>query len=152
MIKDALPDQLVVNDDQIIQIFKYTENVVCEYDHVLDLIPQVWSGQRHLYKPHRDSQETPIQVDLVLHIGMNPDYDGFSLETRARRDGYEQPGQDGRPLPPSALKGLPSELHPAFDLDGVLMRMKQRLPVSAFSWGSACFLRQCPSLRPLSLP
>lgn len=151
MIKDALPDQLVVNNDHIIQVFKYTENVVCEYDHVLHLMPKVWSGQRHLYKPHRDPQEPPIQVDLVLHIGMNPDYDGFALETRARRDGYEQPGQDGRPLPTSTLKGLPSELHPAFDLDGVLKRVEQRVPVSDFSCRSARFASQCPSVRPFSL-
>lgn len=130
MIKDALPENLTVSKNHTIEIFKYTEDVVSTYDFVLRMVPQVWSGQRHLYRPRSNVDEAPIHVDLVLHIGLNPDHDGFSLETRARRHGYDQPGEDGVRLPSSALEGMPSELRPSFDLEVVKTQVATRVPVS----------------------
>ena len=69
------------------------------------LIYQLWSGKRSVYQPQYPGQK-PIEIGLMLHIGMRPGDNCFCFEKIARRDGYDQPGTDGVYLPPGeAEKG-----------------------------------------------
>ncbi|KAL8635596.1 MAG: hypothetical protein Q9228_006927 [Teloschistes exilis] len=71
-----------------------------------------------------DSASTkPVEIDLIVHIGMHPDSEGYFLEKRARRGKYEQPGDDGRFLARDALKRLPEKFLVGLNLDGIAARV-----------------------------
>lgn len=148
MIKNVLPDKLAVSASHTIETLRYSEDVICKYEFVQRMMPQVWSGQRHFYtpplcSPDPDGASSPVHVDLALHMGMDPGRDGFSLETRARRDGYAEPGEDDVYLSSSqssALEDMPAVRRPSFDLDSVRARVALRVDVSAL--GSPAFTRK----------
>lgn len=99
----------------------------------MDIIPTLWNGSKKVYDPDAKEGET-IYIDAMLHMGMNfRDY--WCVETRARRDGYDWVGDDGVPLPKhnggegGRWEGLPEVLTPAFDIDNIVQRLHQELPV-----------------------
>lgn len=128
MIRDGLPDTLVGHDKSNINILRYPKDIVCKYMDALSEVPKIWSGKREEFEP-QDGAKGRVHIDALIHIGMNPGSSAYSLEKRARRDGYEEPGEDGVYLPPSTFNGLPEELHPWFDLDDVAHRLSKELPV-----------------------
>lgn len=99
----------------------------------MDIIPELWSGQKEVYEPGCDERKK-IHIDAMLHLGMNfADY--WQVEKRARRDGYDWVGDDGVPLPKhnggrgGRWEGLPEVLTPIFDVDDVVRRLQEELPV-----------------------
>ncbi|KAI9808924.1 MAG: hypothetical protein M1827_007149 [Pycnora praestabilis] len=67
-----------------IRILTPSSPIRVSYTSVLATLPQI-------YKQHPD-------VDIVLHIGMAGGRNYYTLETKARRDGYEMKDVDGRVL------------------------------------------------------
>lgn len=128
MIRDGLPDTLVGHDKSNINILRYPKDIVCRYTDALGEVPKIWSLKREEFEP-QDGAKGHVHIDALIHIGMNPVSSAYSLEKRARRDGYEEPGEDGVYLPPSTFNGLPKELHPWFDLEDVAHRLSKELPV-----------------------
>ncbi|KAL9576431.1 MAG: hypothetical protein Q9212_007103 [Teloschistes hypoglaucus] len=131
-IRDNLPHHLIRKDKPPIHILKYPHNINCIYTEVLNLTPQLWSGTPSIYDPESMSTK-PVEIDLMVHIGMHPDPEGYFLEKRARRGKYEQPGDDGRFLARDALKGLPKKLLVGLDLDGIAARVAESLGVVGVS-------------------
>ncbi len=135
MVRDRIPDRMTRKGKLPINILRYPHDIHCAYEDVLALIPELWSGKRSVYQPDSPSgKEMPI--DLMIHIGMNSAEErNYVIEQRARRDGYEQPGEDGKYLPPDALKGLPEEMFVGFDVEDIVARVAKSLPVSVYiSW------------------
>ncbi|EEU44562.1 uncharacterized protein NECHADRAFT_101749 [Fusarium vanettenii 77-13-4] len=121
-VKLALPDRIEREGRVPIKIIKYHtdfRNVIRD----MDIIPQLWIEDKRVYEP--DAKEgKKIHIDAMLHLGMNfADY--WQVEKRARRDGYDWTGDDGVPLPShngdkgGRWEGLPDQLRPVFDVDGI---------------------------------
>ncbi|KAI4251307.1 MAG: hypothetical protein LQ352_004924 [Teloschistes flavicans] len=140
-IRDGLPKQIIRKDRPSIHILKYPRNINCIYTEVLELCPQLWNGKRSVYEP--DSASTkPVEIDLMIHIGMHPDAEGYFVEKRARRGRYEQPGDDGRFLARDALKGLPERFVVGLDLDGIVARVMKSVGVGLL-FGGECLTALC---------
>ena len=128
IIRDALPNRIERTGETTITILKYPQNIPCTYSEVRPLISQLWSGRRSVYQPQR-SDEEPLEINLMLHIGMRPSENCFCLEKVARRDGYDKPGNDGIYLPAGDAEtggiwgGLPERLTPDLDIDRVAARI-----------------------------
>lgn len=127
-IRDNLPRHLIRKDKPPIHILKYPHNINCIYNEVLNLVPQLWSGNLSVYDPGTASTKL-VEIDLMVHIGMHPDSKGYFLEKRARRGKYEQPGDDGSLLARDALKGLPEKFLVGLDLDGIAARVAESVGV-----------------------
>lgn len=103
----------------------------------MDIIPTLWNGNKRVYDPDAKEGES-IYIDAMLHMGMDFS-DNWFVESRARRDGYDWVGDDGVPLPKhnggqeGRWKGLPEVLTPVFDIDSVIQRLHQELPVIYFT-------------------
>lgn len=56
----------------------------------------------------------------------------FGFETRARREGYKEPGDDGMYVDSAELEkeGLHAELYPKFDVEVAYEHVKSLFPVS----------------------
>ena len=71
----------------------------------------------------------------MLHLGMSSS-DYWRIEKIARRDGYDWVGDDGIALPKhnggkgETWEGLPEELMPVFDVEGVAQQLHDQLSVS----------------------
>jgi hypothetical protein len=128
MIRNGLPNHISRPGKPPIRIHKYPHDIVCKYTEVLQLMPQLWGGKRAVFDPNGMPDEK-VSIDAMVHIGMNPASNDYLFEKRARRDGYEEPGDDGVYLSPDALEGLPEELHTGFDLEGIAAQVKRSLPV-----------------------
>ena len=128
MVRDGLPTLLTRRNKPPITILKYPYDIKCIYDEVLALTPELWSGKRSVYELDSSSQKT-VNIDLMLHIGMHPDDDVYFFEKRARRGKYEHAGEDGKLLSRDALKGLPDVLFVEFDVENVVARVAESLPV-----------------------
>lgn len=127
-VRDGLPSQITRNDKPPINIIRYPHDINCIYTELLDLTPQLWNGKRSVYEPGSDSTK-PLEIDLMIHIGMHPDDDVYFLETRARRGKYEHSGDDGKFLSREALKGRPEILLVGFDIEDVAARVRRSIPV-----------------------
>lgn len=82
-MRDGLPSQIIRKDKSPINILKYPHDVNCVYDEVLALGPELWSGRRSVYELGSKSEKR-VDVDLMIHLGMHPDEEGFFVEKRAR--------------------------------------------------------------------
>ncbi|KAL8820819.1 MAG: hypothetical protein Q9223_001043 [Gallowayella weberi] len=123
----GLPDYIPLKHKPPINILKYPYEINCIYTELLSLAPQLWNGKRSVYEP--DSASTkPLEIDLMIHIGMHPDDDVWFFEKRARREKYELPGDDGKFLPKEALKGQPERLSVGFDVDDIATRVRRSIP------------------------
>lgn len=139
MVRDALPNTLSGLDETTIQIIKYHRDVPCIYTDVLSIHLQrtLWSGKRAVYFPDSEDDET-VHVDLMLHVGMRPSKDHCCVEKFARREGYEQRGEDGKYLDGAITKErgycehVPEILKPVFDVEKAVARLEKDLPVSFF--------------------
>ncbi|KAL8941406.1 MAG: hypothetical protein Q9216_002251 [Gyalolechia sp. 2 TL-2023] len=127
-IRDDIPTNITRKGKPAINILKYPRDINCIYAELLALAPELWSGKRSVYEPGSRSEKM-LEIDLMIHIGMHPDDEDFFLETRARRERYELPGDDGKYLNRDALKGLPERLGVGFDIEHVAANVRRALPV-----------------------
>jgi hypothetical protein len=131
-VKAKLPDRIEREGRIPIKIIKYPvdfRNVFTD----MDIIPKLWNRDRGVYDP--DSKEgDQIYIDAILHLGMNFS-DIWRVEERAHRDGYDWVGDDGVPLPKhnggegGRFEGLPEVLRTMFDVDDIVRRLHEELPV-----------------------
>ncbi|KAL8951005.1 MAG: hypothetical protein Q9222_002981 [Ikaeria aurantiellina] len=128
-VRDGLPSHIVRKNHPPIHILKYPHDINCIYTEVLSLVPQLWSGQPSVFEPGSASTK-PLEIDLMIHIGMHPDDDGWFLEKRARRGKYEQPGDDGKMLARDALRGHPEKLFVDFDVEDLATKVREMVNVS----------------------
>ena len=137
MVRDALPEVIEREDKRKIRIFKYARVTRDTYEDVRRVSKEIWGGQRSLFlpKPQSDETEEKLDVSLILHLGMvalgwRPDQ--FRFETVARRDGYELPGDDGQHVDSKELEelGLPKTLATSFDVKAAWRKVKEKYPVS----------------------
>lgn len=95
---------------------------------------KVWAGKRKhfLPKPDAGEEDTTIDIDFVVHLGMELREETFGLETQARRDAYDKPGTDGKYLEtnPFTEKGLPEVLNTSFDVHAAWEKVHKQFPVS----------------------
>lgn len=137
MVRDALPESIERAGKRKIRIYKYARVTRDTYEDVRRVSKEIWGGQRSLFspKPQADETEENIDVSLILHLGMvalgwKPDQ--FRFETVARRDGYELPGDDGQHVDSKQLKelGLPKSLATSFNIEAAWQKVKAKFPVS----------------------
>lgn len=89
-------------------------------------------SSHHPHAKSKPPQSRPI-YDIVLHLGMAPGRDFFTLETCAHRDGYRRKDALGELLEGDYWKqkyDAPKILHTGFDTKDVLKRWKSGLEVS----------------------
>lgn len=131
-VKLKLPDRIEREGRTPIKVIKFHtdfRNVITD----MDIIPTLWNGKKEVYDPTCKEGEK-IHIDALLHLGMNFS-DIWTVEKRARRDGYEWVGDDGVPLPKNngekggRWEGLPEELRPVFDVDRIVEGLHRVLPV-----------------------
>lgn len=132
MIRDALPERIVRDDQTVIEILKYPYNIYCSYTDILERYPTLWNGQRSVYEPNASADvDERVHIDIMIHMGMAPTDERYRFETRARRDGYHAPGDDGVYIAKDALAGLPEELHTDFNVEDAVAEIQTALGVSA---------------------
>lgn len=129
MVRDGLPALIARNDEPPISILRYPHDIECIYTDVLALTPELWSGKRSVYELDNISSHKTVSIDLMLHIGMHPDNSGYFFEKQARRGKYERAGEDGKLLSRDALKGEPDRLFVELDIEGVVARVANSMPV-----------------------
>lgn len=138
MVRDALPEAMEQTNKRKIKIFKYARVTRDAYEDVRRVSKEIWSGQRALFLPRPEPNDTEekVEISVILHLGMvalgwAPDQ--FRFETIARRDGYELPGDDGQHVDSKQLKelGLPESLATSFDIEAAWRKVKEKFPVSA---------------------
>ncbi|KAL8670304.1 MAG: hypothetical protein Q9224_007683 [Gallowayella concinna] len=135
MVRDALPDLIERAGKRNIKIFKYARVTRDTYEDVRRVSKEIWSGQRSLFLPKSQADETDekLDVSLILHLGMVAlgwEIDQFRFETVARRDGYELPGDDGQHVDSKALEelGLPKTLTTCFNIEAAWRNVKAKFP------------------------
>ncbi|KAJ5959312.1 uncharacterized protein N7479_006462 [Penicillium vulpinum] len=144
LVRDALPDAIDRPNKPIIRILKYDRDTIDTYADVRQVSREIWGGNSSFFRPpvHTDGSSSSgngssqsndhVEIDLILHLGMVAfDYPQiFSFETIARRDGYELPGDDGKPVDSQELKqlGLPDALVTAFDVEAAWRKVKEQFP------------------------
>lgn len=107
------------------------------YDDVRRVSREIWSGRRSFFLPSakQEEQDSKLDIDFIVHLGMEVRDGFFGFETRARRDGYDQPGDDGVYVDSKGLaeEGLPKELFPRFDVKAAFKTVKENYPVCSSS-------------------
>jgi len=129
MVRDQMPNMLSSPGLPHINIIKYPHDVICKYDAVLDLVPKLWSGRKSVYYPDA-SEDERLHVDAMIQIRMHPEATDYIFETRARRDGYDEPGEDGKHLDPGLLEDGPAELQPDLGIPEIAGNIAKALQVS----------------------
>lgn len=128
LVHDGLPSHIVRKNRPPISILKYQYDINSIYSEILALGPELWNGKRAVHEPGSASEKA-LEIDVMVHIGMHPDYEMYFVERRARRERYEHAGGDGRLLAKNALKGQPEKLFVGFDVDELARRMVGMLGV-----------------------
>ncbi|CAI4215891.1 unnamed protein product [Parascedosporium putredinis] len=129
MIRDRLPQSIDRPGKRCIRILQHPVDTPCTYTFGIEAMAEIWDG-----KAIGKGQAGPSAVDLALHMGMRPSYPGYCFETRARRDGYKHPGEDGQYFPQEIVQGdapwaqLPEVLFSGFDIPQMLSVVGERLP------------------------
>ncbi|KAJ5505789.1 hypothetical protein N7453_004746 [Penicillium expansum] len=120
LVRDALPDAIDRPNKPIIRILKYDRDTLDTYADPVHTDGSSSQGNDH------------VDIDLILHLGMVAfDYpQTFTFETIAHRDGYELPGDDGKPVDSEELKqlGLPETLATTFDVEAAWRKVKAQFP------------------------
>ena len=77
-------------------------------------------------------EDSEVDIDFILHLGMEVRDEAFGFETLARRDGYEKPGDDGEYVNSDELRseGLPQVLHTKLDVKAAAREVERLFPVS----------------------
>ncbi|KAI4190991.1 MAG: hypothetical protein L6R41_000441 [Letrouitia leprolyta] len=130
-IRNSIPSTISRKGKPPIKTVKYPHDIKCTYTELLVLAPELWNGKGSVYEPDSNSEKV-LEIDLMIHMGMHPNDEGFFLEKRARREKYELPGDDGKFLNRDALKVLPGRLDVGFDVEDVAAKMRRCLPVGGF--------------------
>jgi hypothetical protein len=115
-------------------IRKYARVTRDTYTDVRRVSKEIWSGQRSLFLPELAAGEDDniLDIDFILHLGMEVRDEFFGFETRARRKGYE-PEDDGIHVDSAGLtdEGLPEELCPKLDVEAAYEHVKSSFPLSS---------------------
>lgn len=132
LVHDALPDLIKRPGKRDVVIRKYKRVTVDTYDDVRQVSKDIWSGRRSFFlpKPKQEDEDSHVDIDFIVHLGMEVRDGFFGFETRARRDGYDQPGDDGVCVDSKGLaeEGLPEELFPRFDIKAAFKTVKEKYP------------------------
>ncbi|OAQ97898.1 hypothetical protein LLEC1_07353 [Akanthomyces lecanii] len=132
LVLDALPELIVREGKKNIRVRKLAQDSLDTYTDVRSVSRKVWAGKRKDFMPLSDAvdEDTTIDIDFVVHLGMELREETFRLETRARRDVYDKPGSDGEYLGtnPFAEKGLPEVLETAFDVHAAWDKVHREFP------------------------
>lgn len=120
----------------------------------MDRVTELWTGKRALFGPEQheagtDGDDT-LRIDAMVHVGINiSDY--WTVEAVAKRDGYDWVGCDGNALPArngevgGRWYGLPICLMPTFDVDAVVKKVGEEVPVSCCCVVCCRYCRPCCS-------
>jgi len=137
-VRDILPKNIARPGKPVINIFKYPDGVPCIYSWVIDMTRKLLSGDRSMLFPEnlcRDGE--PFQPDLIVHLGMKGrPQPGYVFETLARKEGYNEPGQDDIPFPREMTEpggewaSLPDKLFTDLDVQGIRDAVLAAVPVS----------------------
>jgi hypothetical protein len=115
-------------------IHKYARVTRDTYTDVRRVSKEIWSGQRSLFLPPlvAGEKDNTLDIDFILHLGMEIRDDFFGFETRARREGYEKPGDDEVYVDSAELakEDLPEELFPKLDIKLAYKHVESLFPVS----------------------
>jgi hypothetical protein len=137
MVRDALPHRIERAGKPDIRILKYARATLDSYEDIRRVSKEIWQGDRSIFIPSPKSEEenSDLAVDVILHLGMEIRKEEFCLETRARRDGYEKPGEDGKYIDPDHFKDtdLPPVLSTGFDVEAAFEKVHAKFPVSRAS-------------------
>jgi hypothetical protein len=115
---------------------------------VRKLVPELWDGKHNGYvrggsttpAPVLGASEKHLAIDIMIHIGMlPPDIPSYLIEKIGARDGYlQRPDVDGE-VPKVGSEGIvsgweryPSKLETEFNVEELLGRCKQELPVQRY--------------------
>jgi hypothetical protein len=161
LVRNALPLLIHRPNKPDIAIHKYARTTHDTYTDVRRVSKEIWSGggQRSLFLPELgvgEEDDNTLDIDFILHLGMEVRDEFFGFETRARREGYKKPGDDGVYVDSAELEkeGLPAELYPKFDVEAAYEHVKSLFPVSGgfliYSWACIdclCIGCQIASLR-----
>lgn len=114
LVLDALPELITREGKKNIRVRKLAQDSLDTYTDVRSVSRKVWAGKRKDFMPKPDAgdEDTTIDIDFVVHLGMELREETFRLETQARRDVYDKPGSDGKyhRTNPFTEKGLPKVL------------------------------------------
>ncbi|KAH7333402.1 hypothetical protein BKA65DRAFT_403803 [Rhexocercosporidium sp. MPI-PUGE-AT-0058] len=118
LVLDALPELITREGKKNIRVRKLAQDSLDTYADVRSVSRKVWAGKRKVFLPKPDAgdEDTTIDIDVVVHLGMELREKTFGLETQARRDVYDKPGSDGKHLGTNLFieKGLPEVLNTSF--------------------------------------
>lgn len=134
LTRDALPDTIHRPGKRTLRIFKYARDTRDTYADVRQVSKDIWGGERGFYIPQEDDDNSEkVDIDFIVHLGMEVRGDRFQIETRARRDGYEKPGDDGNMVNSDELKalGMVEQYGPAFDLKKAFEQLRRDIPDTA---------------------
>jgi hypothetical protein len=134
LVRNALPLLIQRPEKPDINIRKYARTTRDTYTDVRRVSKEIWSGQRSLFLPELGAgeEDETLDIDFILHLGMEVRDEFFGFETKARREGYEQPGDDGVCVDSAGLEkeGLPGELSPRLDVEVAFEHVESLFPVS----------------------
>lgn len=156
LVRDVVQPRILREGRRSIEIIKYPEDVRCNYAWVIGMSKNIVSGNVYGASNSAATSERRPRCcpDLILHIGMRTSYDGYCFETFARREGFEQPDDEGESFPKAMLQAgeawesLPEKLYTKFNMDAVRATVLQKLPV--FSWVLSLSLRKARPLTRIS--
>jgi len=88
-VVDRLPGLLCRDGRPTIHVIKYPyhfRNVITD----MEMIPPLWDGQLKVYWPQTpDLDDVNVRIDAMIHTGMADERQYWSIESMARRDGYQ---------------------------------------------------------------
>ncbi|KAJ3496069.1 hypothetical protein NLG97_g2936 [Lecanicillium saksenae] len=132
LVLDALPELITREGKKNIRVQKLARDSLDTYTDVRSVSRIVWAGKRKdfLPKPDAGDEDATIDIDFVVHLGMDLREETFGLETQARRDVYDKPGSDGKYLQtnPFTEGGLPEVLKTGFDVHAAWEKVHQQFP------------------------
>ena len=123
----------------LVEIHTYPTPITVAYKTIRESIPRLIFSDSvkalSSHHPHGNSNpsHSHSSYDIILHIGMAPGRDFFTLETCAHRDGYKREDVFGETLEGDNFwkqkYDAPKILHTEFDTDDVWKRWKSGLEV-----------------------
>ncbi|KAJ4307389.1 hypothetical protein N0V84_012773 [Fusarium piperis] len=118
-----------------IRIIEYPDAVRTSWSTVRELIPQLWTGSKSLYRLYMDPDEPKsLDVHVLLHIGMlDKPGEAFRIERNGYKCGYDLPDVDGKyPTHDDKTGGgtwdnVPEKISTELDIDSIHKRVTSEL-------------------------
>lgn len=103
------------------------------YDDIRQVSKDVWGGQRSFFQRsvQGNSDDGPIPISFILHLGMEIRKEEYCFETTAHCDGYHKPGKDGKFIGPQHFEDRepPPVLKSKFNIKKAWERIAEKFPV-----------------------